>query len=206
MTNEPERQPAAEAILTPWRRCKLFVTALSLFLLGMGPVLSLIILASGDLKESVTVLRIDLFAPWLLGALGGMIGGSARAIWAFIVEVRAFEIYRRTRQPPEAMTHLFNERVEYWFDFMWVWYLYLMKPVAGALLGFVVALLQGYGLVPFLGGHNSREAYGIVVVAFVAGFFAEDAIDRLGRLLRREPEKGASSTAANAKGLQARQH
>jgi hypothetical protein len=65
-----------------------------------------------------------------------------------------------------------------------------MKPIAGVLMGFVVALLQGYGLVPFLAGHVSREAYGIVLVAFLAGFFAEDTIDQLGRLLRRKREGG----------------
>jgi hypothetical protein len=171
----------------PWRRVKLFVTASSLFVFGMGPVLILINLGS-DLEQPLTLSGIDLFRPWLFGALGGMIGGSARAIWAFIVEVRAFEIYLRTGQQPKTMTRLFNEPVEHWFDFMWVWYLYLMKPIAGALIGFIVALLQEYGLVPFLGGHNSRNAYGIVVVAFLGGLFTEDVIDQLGRLLRRKRE------------------
>jgi hypothetical protein len=82
------------------------------------------------------------------------------------------------------MTRLFNEPVEYWFNFMWVWYLYLMKPIAGALLGLIVALLLKYGLVRFLDGRDSPEAYGIVVVAFLGGFFAEDAIDQLGRMFR----------------------
>jgi hypothetical protein len=126
-----------------------------------------------------------------MGTLSGFVGGAARAIWAFIVEIRSFEIYHRTGKPPIAMTRLFGEPVEYWFDFMWVWYLYLMKPVAGATLGFVFAVLVGYDVIPL---QDSSEGHGTIVVSWLAGFFAEDAIDSLGRVFRRFQKQDTRTT------------
>jgi hypothetical protein len=69
--NEQEGQhPPPLFQIAPWRRVKLFFTAFSLFVFGMGPVLILIKLGH-DLNQPLTFLGINFFKPWLFGALGG---------------------------------------------------------------------------------------------------------------------------------------
>lgn len=181
--------------LAPHRTVKLVATA-SLLIVIEGTAIILLLLA-GESVEPLALFDLALKKTWCLGFLAGVLGGTSRALHAFLVEIRAFEIFRRTGQPPASLRRLTGGGlVEHTFDFMFVWYLYLIKPFLGGAVGFLFALLHQFGLVPFLSG-DGRDAYGIVLVGGMAGIFAETALARF-RTMFRERSTAVSEGDQNA--------
>ena len=73
------------------------------------------------------------------------------------------------------------------FDWMQIWYLYLVKPLIGGAMGFLFVLLFRFGLVPFLSTGEQNDAWVVIVlVSGLAGIFAEDAMRAFRGLFRRQ--------------------
>ena len=144
----------------------------------------------GGANQTVTLAGIEtgLSTPWTLAVLGGILGGTTRALYAFLVQVRAFEYKRVTGHPaPRRSVTASGNIVEDDFAMMFVWYLYLLKPWIGGAMGFLFALLLQFGLVWFLStGIQDAQAFGIVLASALAGIFAEDAMGALRGLFRRQ--------------------
>lgn len=174
---------------SPQRRLELAATGVFLVALEVLAIVLLLATGTEPLDSSIRLGGLVLLRPWVLGVLGGLLGGTARALYAFHVDVRGYEYRKQTgKSYPTWTTTASGRRVPDEFDFMTVWYLFLIKPFIGAALGFLFALLQRFGLIPFLSGDGTaggscgfacdREVYGIVLVAGLAGIFADQAMDR----------------------------
>lgn len=145
----------------------------------------LLLVAGIDLRAPISVLGLEIYRPWLLAALGGILGGSTRALYAFLTEICLFEMTRQGHPPVDTAHPVSGDPLRSNFDYLSVWYLYLIKVFVGGGLGFIFALLQEYGLIPFLtDNQTSREAFGIVLVAGLAGIFAEDAVGTFRGIIR----------------------
>src|SRR5262249_41828316 len=112
------------------------------------------------------------------------IGGLAKAYYSFVVENHAFEYKRITgNSSPWAkdMLRLKSlDQMEDRFDPLEVWYLYFVKPLVGATLGLIFALTIDIGLIT-LGAKidDSKHTTRLVVMAAMAGLFAENVLSRL---------------------------
>jgi hypothetical protein len=165
-------------------RCwKLPVTFLGLALMTAATIGCLIAVATAN-QEPLCVLSIPVQRSWLIAALGGAIGGLAKAYYSFVVENHAFEYKRITgHSSPWAkdMLRLKSlDQMEDDFDPLEVWYLYFVKPLVGATLGLIFALTIDIGLITLGakiddGKHTTR----LVVMAAMAGLFAENVLSRL---------------------------
>ena len=101
-----------------------------------------------------------------------------------MVENHAFEYKRITgNSSPWAkdMLRLKSlDQMEDRFDPLEVWYLYFVKPLVGATLGLIFALTIDIGLIT-LGAKidDSKHTTRLVVMAAMAGLFAENVLSRL---------------------------
>jgi hypothetical protein len=169
------------------RPAKLAVTAILLAVFEII-TLSLLLWNGNGLAQNsntVEVFGLSLYRPWWLASLGGILGGTTRALHAFLVHVRAFETKRVTGHPTSRRSSTASgQAVDDDFDWMHVWYLYLIKPFVGAAIGFLFALLIQFGLVPFVSPDSQHVGSGTVLVSGLAGIFAEDAIGTFRSLFR----------------------
>ncbi|HEX9595414.1 MAG TPA: hypothetical protein VF982_00925, partial [Anaerolineales bacterium] len=147
-----QRRTEIDLDRTTNRGTKLAVVAIALA--AVETITVYLLLENGDsLIQPVTVFGTAtlLYKPWVLAVLGGIFGGTTRALYAFLVQTRAFETKRVTgHSSSHRSVTVRGNVVEDDFDWMHVWYLYLIKPLIGGAMGFLFALLIGFGLVPFL--------------------------------------------------------
>ncbi len=167
------------------RVLKLVTTLLLLLAIEAGTIV-LLLVAGAELAQPLSVRRISLYKPWILGVLGGLLGGSVRAGYDFMLDMYAFEFKRQTAQSSPLVMRLLArgpEEMEDKFDPLCVWNLYLIRPLLGAGLGFLFALLLEFGLVPFLTASSGRTAFGIIFVAGLGGIFADETMRRFRDIL-----------------------
>lgn len=172
----------------PGRRWKLPVTFLALVLIGAGSVIGLVITLNCQ-ESSITVLSIRMSRIWLAASLGGVLGGSARGLYSFLFENWAFHYRQTTGESSPCMRYVWEtQELEDDMDPLVCWYLYLIKPAAGATLGFLFAVGVELGLIT-LGGVESSADTKAVLRAIGAGGFAGLFMENAMHWLRRNTIK-----------------
>lgn len=167
----------------PGRWWKLPVTFLLLLAIGVGSLIAIVIIGRKD--SEMVVLSIGVDRVWLAATLGGTLGGIARALYSFLFENWAFHYRQTTGRTSPCMQRVWRTKdIEDDMDPLVCWHLYLIKPAAGATLGFLFAVGVELGLIT-LGGVDSapdtKAMLRAVVAAGLAGLFMENAMHGLRR-------------------------
>lgn len=204
MPNESNTK-GPELVEAPHRVVRLVATVVSLVAIGFAALFFLLLIGVDQKGQEISS-RVTLFKPWLLGALGGIIGGDARALYAFLLEALAVKVYRTQGKLPKWMLEprRIGLRIIEGFDYMIVWYIYLIKPAVGALLGIIFASLLKFGLIPFFVNKSlETQGYGILIGASFAGIFVEDAMKMFGKIFdRAETSSKASANQSDRHDLE----
>jgi hypothetical protein len=188
----------------PCRWWKLPVTFLSLAVFGAVSVIGLAIILRGQGADvTVPYVGIVMSRKWLAAVLGGVLGGSARALYSFLFENWAFHYRQTTGKSSPCMQRAWRTKdIEDDMDPLVCWHLYLVKPAAGATLGFLFAAAVELGLITLGGGGGQSGAdtgadikamLRVVVAAGLAGLFMENAMHGLRRYTDQEA-RGASGS------------
>jgi hypothetical protein len=127
--------------------------------------------------------------PWalsaLVAALGGLIGSFARTWYFFSFDSYAFNYRLRTgKSSPWALSVC--SKLDDQFDPMWVWYLWCLKPAAGAMVGLVLALAIELGLISLGAGETQKDMnLRLLVLGGIGGFFSEVIFERIRSAVER---------------------
>ena len=122
--------------------------------------------------------------PWalsaLVAALGGLVGGVARALYFFSFDSYAFNHKLRTGRS-SVWAQSVCAKLDDMFDPLWVWYLWCLKPAVGAMVGLVLGLAIELGLLSLGGGDGTRVDINLrlLVVGGIAGLFSERLFERM---------------------------
>jgi hypothetical protein len=130
----------------------------------------------------------NIVKPWVLGVIGGFLGGTTRGMYALSIRLHCQEKYGSEKDNKEERENDKKCRdIKIEMDYIKVWYLFLLKPFIGAGVGFLFALLLKFGLIPFLISNNDpiKLAFGYVLAGGLAGIFAEDAMNKLQGIFSR---------------------
>jgi hypothetical protein len=122
----------------------------------------------------------------LVAALGGLIGGVARALYFFSFDSYAFNHKLRTGKSSQWALRLCKE-LDDDFDPLWVWYLWCLKPVVGAMTGLVLALAIELGLLSLGAGSNAQvdRNLRLLVLGGISGFFSERVFEYMRSMSKR---------------------
>ena len=120
--------------------------------------------------------------PWavnvVVAAVGGLVGGLARALYFFSFDSYAFNHKLRTGKSSKWALSVFPDLDDN-FDPLWVWYLWCLEPLVGAAVGPVFAFAVGIGLVSV--GEPSKltadVSLRLLVLGGLAGFFWESVFE-----------------------------
>jgi hypothetical protein len=163
---------------------KLPVTFLLLVVGGAGILIGLVITLSRPESE-MTLRSTGVSRVWLAAALGGALGGIARALYSFLFENWAFHYRQTTGKSSPCIQRVWRTPdIEDDMDPLVCWHLYLVKPAAGATLGFLFAVGVELGLITLGGVQPSpdpKATLRVVVAAGLAGLFMENAMHGLRR-------------------------
>jgi len=167
--------------IIPYRKLKLWVTLISLILFQVFAIISLLRIGTTG-EENVALGGLSLFKPWLLGALGGLVGGTSRSMFRFLKEVSCWLQYPNNPKHNNSWCKDINVN----YDCIKGWYLFLIKPFIGLGVGFIFTVLYQIGLIPFLSNINIEiQSSAIVFIGTLAGIFAESALEWLSRLFKQ---------------------
>lgn len=128
--------------------------------------------------------------PWalsaLIAALGGLIGGLARALYFFSFDFYAFNHRLRTRKASQWALSV-SPKLDDHFDPLWVWYLWCLEPVVGAMVGLILALAIELGLISLGAGEGAKVDINLrlIVLGGIAGFFSEGVFERIRSAVER---------------------
>jgi len=122
--------------------------------------------------------------PWalsaLVAALGGLVGGLARALYFFSFDSYAFN-HRLETGASSQWARSVCPRLDDQFDPIWVWYLWGLKPAVGAMVGLVFGLAIELVLVSLGAGGAANADINLRLVVFggIGGFFSEGFFERV---------------------------
>jgi hypothetical protein len=172
---------------TKGRRWKLPVTFVGLVLLSLVILGSILVLGASN--GPLPMGKVLVHRGWLMAVLGGALGGLARALYYFMFDSYAFR-YRYTTKISspyiKAIYGLSDKDMEDDFDPVDSWYLFFVKPIIGATLGLLFGLAAELGLIALAGEVKNEDQHAIrlVVLAGMAGLFAENVHHRLEALVK----------------------
>jgi hypothetical protein len=170
-------------IPTSGRRWKLAVTLVALFSMTVGALVWLVSITA-TVQGPLEILSIYVQRSWLVAALGGAVGGLARALYVFLLDNYAFHYRHITGRSSPYVKKAYgieDEEMEDDFDPLECWHLYFMEPLVGATLGLLFALAVDLGLISLGGdiGSEDKRMMRLVVMAGLAGLFAENVLHKL---------------------------
>jgi hypothetical protein len=119
--------------------------------------------------------------PWpyraSVAALGGWLGGLARAVYFFSFDAYAFNHRYRTRESSKWAQAICKDTLDDKFDPLWVWQIWCLKPLVGATAGMIFALAIDFGLIS-LGATGTPNVdadadYRMLVLGGLSGFFSD---------------------------------
>jgi hypothetical protein len=161
---------------------KLRVTCLVLMLWAVLCAIILCTLVQSGLVSSPT-------QPWavnaVVAALGGLVGGLARALYFFSFDSYAFNHKLRTGKSSKWALSVCPD-LDDKFDPLWVWYLWCLEPLVGAAVGLVFALAVGIGWVSVSEPSKltADVSLRLLVLGGLAGFFWEGVFERMRRVVQ----------------------
>src|SRR5262249_8265093 len=130
----------------------------------------------------------QLFSPrqlWalsaLVAALGGLIGGLARSLYFFSFDSYASNHRLQTGTSSKWALSVCRRTLDDTFDLVWVWCLWCLKPVVGAMVGLVLALAVELGLTSLGAGDAAKVDLNLrlLVLGGIAGLFSEGVFERV---------------------------
>jgi len=181
----------------PNRVWRLVVTGLGLTILALGVVTLLLTIGAAQ-SQPLTVFAIPIYPDWALASLGGLLGGLARALYAFLFDNYAFLFRCNTgRSSPYVIRISQTTDIEDDYDPLYSWYLYFVKPFIGLTLGLLFALAIDLGLLSLTGQTDgqSNHPLRLVATAGLAGLFAESAWHRLQHVMESGKPRDKSNAA-----------
>jgi hypothetical protein len=123
--------------------------------------------------------------PWpyraLVAALGGWLGGLARAVYFFSFDVYAFNHRYRAKESSKWAQTISKDTLDDKFDPLWVWHIWCLKPLVGATAGMIFALAIDFGLTS-LGAARTPDVdpdFRMLVLGGLSGFFSDGIFQRL---------------------------
>lgn len=153
--------------LTGWQQLRFFGIGLCLISFLVGSFSGLIYL-SQSLHEQTTW-------SWELlkwASVGGLFGGSARALSMFILEIGG-------KGEKKDNISFYSER----------WFLYVFKPFMGGASGVLFFLTVNLGLASALTSKSTFEIPSIILVSAVGGIFFEEVFGILQRRIQSSPKQ-----------------
>jgi hypothetical protein len=132
--------------------------------------------------------------PWalsaLVAALGGVIGGLARALYSFSFDSYAFNHRLRTLESSQWALSV-CPKLDDRFDPLWVWYLWCLEPAVGAMVGLVLALAIELGLMSLGAGEAAKADINLrlLVLGGIGGFCFESVLERIRSTVERSNAK-----------------
>jgi len=177
-----ESQPP-RPIPTSGRAWKLTVTIVALLSMTAGALGWLVSVAATN-QAALEILSMQAQRTWLVAALGGAVGGLARALYSFLLDNYAFHYRHVTGKSSPYVKKAYGikaDDMEDDFDPLECWHLYFIKPLVGATLGLLFALAVDLGLIGLGGevGTEDKHLMRLVVMAGLAGLFAENVLQKL---------------------------
>jgi len=159
-----EEQPGPPSVFRPWYRQITFVL-LGLSITLLGSVVLLLVVFQGYSDKAVS-------NSLSVALLGGIFGGSTRALYMFILEMQG-------KGWKKDNFRFYLER----------WFLYLLKPFMGGATGVLFFLGVNLGLVRALTQQApSVEFLPVILVSAVGGIFFEEVFKLLQKLVGTESD------------------
>jgi hypothetical protein len=123
--------------------------------------------------------------PWpyraSVAALGGWLGGLARAVYFFSFDAYAFNHLYRAKESSKWAQAICKDALDDKFDPLWVWHIWCLKPLVGATAGMIFAVAIDFGLTSLgAGGTENGDAnFRMLVLGGLSGFFSDSIFQRL---------------------------
>jgi hypothetical protein len=123
--------------------------------------------------------------PWwpyraLVAALGGWLGGLARAVYFFSFDTYAFNHRYRVGESSKWAQTISKDTLDDKFDPLWVWQIWCIKPLVGATAGMTFALAIDFGLTSLGARAPGVDAdFRMLVLGGLSGFFSDGILQRL---------------------------
>jgi len=154
-------------------------------------ILALLFVTGASLDEITWMGAVPLKRLWLLAALGGALGGVARALYSFLFDNYAFHFWVTTGRSSPFIQKMCGgiKDIEDDFDPLEGWHLFFVKPLLGSTLGLLLALVIDLGLISLVNETSAdsaeRAPLRATAIGGLAGLFAENVLHRMRRLVPR---------------------